>query len=213
LVFLRKYENNEKAFYMAAWSVMDLSLVIFSYMLGSIPFGLVVARLSGKGDLRTQGSGNIGATNVVRVVGKKQGALTLLLDAGKGALAVVAARWVSGDSIALFAGVSAVIGHVFPVLLSFKGGKGVATTMAVLIALSPIVGLATGAIWLLVFFTTRLSSLSAILSMMAAPSIAFLFSEQGATPLVFATLFLGALVILRHRSNIRRLINGEEKRF
>jgi glycerol-3-phosphate acyltransferase PlsY len=197
---------------MAAWSAMEISLVIFSYLLGSVPFGLLVAHLAGKGDIRTLGSGNIGATNVVRVVGKKQGAITLFLDAGKGALAVVLARWVSGESVALFAGVAAVLGHVFPVFLRFKGGKGVATTLAVLLALSPWVGMLTGAVWLAVFFSTRLSSLAAILAMMAAPSVAFLFSENGATPLVYATLLLGALVILRHRANIRRLVNGEETR-
>lgn len=197
---------------MPVWDAMSVSLLVLSYLLGAVPFGLIVARVCGKGDIRTQGSGNIGATNVVRVAGKKLGVLTLVLDAGKGALAVWVATYWGGETVAVYAGVAAVIGHVFPVFLRFKGGKGVATTLAVLLALNPWVGLATGAVWLLVFFSTRLSSLSAILAMMAAPSFAFLLSEQGATPLVYATLFLAALVILRHRANIRRLINGEEGR-
>jgi glycerol-3-phosphate acyltransferase PlsY len=135
---------------------------IAGYLLGSIPFGMVVARFMGLGNLREIGSGNIGATNVLRTGNKKAAALTLLFDAGKGAVIVLLARKFATEDAAQIAGLAAILGHCFPVWLKFKGGKGVATYFGLMIALSPVVGLAAGAIWLVVAAISRYSSLAAL---------------------------------------------------
>lgn len=178
------------------------------YLLGSIPFGLVLTRLAGFGDIRRIGSGNIGATNVLRTGNKALAAATLLLDGGKGALAVLIG-YRFGPDMAVMAGAGAILGHLFPVWLRFKGGKGVATTLGILLALDWPVGLLTCLTWLVVALVFRISSLSALVATAAAIGYAWwLGTLQEAQ---FA-LFLAVLVWISHRANILRLIRGEEPR-
>jgi glycerol-3-phosphate acyltransferase PlsY len=178
------------------------------YLLGSIPFGLLLTRAAGLGDIRRIGSGNIGATNVLRTGRKGLAALTLLLDGGKGAAAVLlAGLW--GPDMAIMAGGGAMIGHLFPVWLGFRGGKGVATGLGIILALSWPVGLIAAAIWLSAAFLFRYSSLAALLGSAAAPVAAwFLAGRQKAE----MALFLALLIWLRHHANIRRLLAGTEPR-
>ena len=190
-----------------------LVAAIGGYLAGAVPFGLLLSRAKGLGDLRKMGSGNIGATNVLRTGHKGIAAATLALDAGKGALAVLlAAAWLqdaAGQDAALLAGAGAVIGHVFPVWLRFRGGKGVATTIGVLVALSWPTGLAVIGTWLAVAAVGRISSLAAISAMVLAPAFAWGLADPRLAALA---LGLGVLVIVRHRSNIRQLLAGEEER-
>lgn len=179
------------------------------YLLGSVPFGLVLTRLAGLGDLRTQGSGNIGATNVLRTGRKDLAAATLVLDAGKGAAAVLLARlW--GPDVALMAAYGAVLGHLFPVWLRFRGGKGVATTLGVHLALAWPMGAAACAAWLAVAAVTRYSSLAALLSLAAAPGFAWWL--LGDIQMVQYAGVIAAIIWLRHYDNIRRLLTGTESR-
>jgi len=179
------------------------------YLLGSIPFGLLLTRLRGHGDIRSIGSGNIGATNVLRTGDKKLALATLLLDAGKGALAtLLAARW-GGDVASLAAGFAAVIGHNFPVWLGFRGGKGVATTLGVLLAVAWPVGIGALVIWIGSAALFRISSLAALIALAASPLL-MLAIGNGAGALL-ATL-LAALAVARHHANIRRLLAGTEPR-
>ncbi len=180
---------------------------LFGYVLGSIPFGLVITRLAGLGDLRKVGSGNIGTTNVLRTGRKDLAAATLLLDGGKGALAVLLAQTYGPDA-ALMAALGAVLGHLFPVWLRFRGGKGVATTLAVLLALAWPMGVATCATWLFVTAIFRISSLSALIAVAAGPLFAWLLMED--LQLVELTAILATLVWIRHVGNIGRLLRGEE---
>jgi len=179
---------------------------LVGYLLGSIPFGLVLTRMTGKGDIRAIGSGNIGATNVLRTGSKGLAALTLLLDGGKGAAAaLVMGHW--GPDYALLAGLFAVIGHDFPVWLRFRGGKGVATTIGVLLALAWPVGLIACGVWLATALIFRISSLAALVALAASPLAMFWLSDVNRT--VIATL-LALLAFARHYANIRRLLKGEE---
>ena len=179
------------------------------YLLGSVPFGVVITRALGLGDLRKIGSGNIGATNVLRTGHKGAALATLLLDSGKGAIAVLLARWLGGEGAALVAGAAVFLGHLFPVFLGFKGGKGVATFLGTLIALSWPVGLMACGLWLLTAALTRISSLSALVAAAGAPLLALGFGARG---LALAALFMAALIFLRHRANIARLVAGTEPR-
>jgi glycerol-3-phosphate acyltransferase PlsY len=179
---------------------------VLGYLLGSIPFGLLLTHAAGLGDIRKIGSGNIGATNVLRTGRRGLAAATLLLDGGKGALAVLIARhW--GLEVAVLAGAGAMLGHLFPVWLSFKGGKGVATGLGVLLALDWRIGVTACATWLAVAFLFRYSSLAALLAFALSPVVAWIL---GAHLLAAIALFLAALVWLRHHQNIRRLLKGEE---
>ncbi|SBV96374.1 Glycerol-3-phosphate acyltransferase [uncultured Alphaproteobacteria bacterium] len=179
------------------------------YLLGSIPFGLVLTRMAGLGDLRAIGSGNIGATNVLRTGRKGLALATLLLDSGKGAIAAIAA-WLLWDSqAALVAGLFAVLGHNFPVWLNMKGGKGVATTLGVLLATSPLTGLAACLIWLGMAFAFHYSSLSALVALAVAPFVALALG-QGGHAVVFGVLAI--LAIVRHHANVKRLLAGTEPR-
>ena len=184
-----------------------LAAFVGGYLLGSIPFGLVLARLAGLGDIRGIGSGNIGATNVLRTGRKGLAAATLLLDGGKGAGAVLLAG-VWGPDPQLMAALGAVLGHIFPLWLRFRGGKGVATALGVLLALAWQAGLAACATWLLVAGLLRYSSLASLLSVAAAPLYLWLFTRD--LPLVELIAVLAAMVWIRHRVNIVRLLKGEE---
>jgi glycerol-3-phosphate acyltransferase PlsY len=184
--------------------------VLVAYLLGSIPFGLLLTRLAGYGDIRRIGSGNIGATNVLRTGNKRLAVLTLALDAGKGAAAVLIAR-AFGPDMAALAAVFVVIGHLFPVWLGFKGGKGVATAGGVLFAYLWPVGLAGLATWLAVAFVTRYSSLAALATAVLAPLYAWLLSGRAIQPTEVVAA-IAVLVIFRHRANIARLIRGEESK-
>ncbi|MEY3003653.1 MAG: hypothetical protein RLZZ491_829 [Pseudomonadota bacterium] len=180
-----------------------------AYLLGSVPFGMVMARLFGLGDLRQIGSGNIGATNVLRTGNKTAAALTLVLDAAKGGIAVVIARMVLGADAAQIAGFAAFLGHCYPVFLGFRGGKGVATFLGTLLALAWPVGLAACATWAAVAALSRISSLSALVAAALSPIWALALGHADATAMM---LGLAVLIGLRHDANIRRLIAGTEPR-
>lgn len=186
-----------------------LTVALGGYLLGSVPFGLVIARLFGLGDLRGIGSGNIGATNVLRTGNRAAAFLTLVLDAGKGGLAVLGARALFGEDAAQIAGGMAFLGHLFPVWLGFRGGKGVATFLGTLLALAPVLGVAACAAWLAGAAIFRISSLAALIAAALAPVLA-LFVGQSQT--VLLCIALAALIFLRHSANIRRLIAGTEPR-
>jgi len=185
-----------------------LAATILGYFLGSIPFGLVLSRLGGFGDIRRIGSGSIGATNVLRTGSTALAATTLLFDVGKGTVAVVIAQgW--GPAAVLVSGLCAILGHMFPLWLGFRGGKGVATALGVLIALAWPVALAAAMIWLAVALFSRYSSLAALTAAVASAAIAPFFADW-ATAFLIAIIAL--LIILRHHANIRRLIAGRESR-
>ena len=184
--------------------------LLLGYLFGSIPFGLIFTRLAGLGDIRNIGSKNIGATNVLRTGRKDLAVLTLLADALKGTTAVLIAWHLGGTDLAvLAAGIGAFLGHVFPVWLRFQGGKGVATYIGVLLGVYWPVAFAFGAIWLLVAFTTRYSSLSALVASALTPAILFFTSG-----VVWACMFalLSIILIAKHHANIRRLISGSESK-
>jgi len=175
-----------------------------------VPFGLLIGWCRGV-DVRERGSRNIGATNVLRVVGKAEAAATLLLDGLKGAAPVVAARALAaGDAWVAAAGLSALLGHCFPVFLRFRGGKGVATALGALLATLPAVGLVAVLIWLLTALCFRYSSLAALLAAASVPVTAAAWEGRG--PLLVFTLLLAGLIVVRHHENIRRLWRGEEQK-
>ncbi len=191
---------------MAVLTDPHLLAAVVGYLLGSIPFGMVMTRIAGLGDVRNIGSGNIGATNVLRTGRKGLAAATLLLDGAKGAAAVmIAGTW--GSEAAMTAGLLAVIGHNFPIWLKFRGGKGVATTIGVLSAISWPVGIMVCLSWIAVAAVTRYSSLAALLSLAASPVYMYFFG--GATQAIIA-LVLAVLSIFRHHQNISRLVGGKE---
>ncbi len=180
---------------------------LLGYLLGSIPFGLVLTRLAGYGDIRKIGSGNIGATNVLRTGNKPLALATLLLDSGKGAIATLAALYLAGEDAALLAAAGSLVGHSFPVWLGFNGGKGVATTLGVLLAAAWPVGVLACLTWLVVALLFRISSLSALVAVGLSPVTAwFLAGPKMALLCVLVTV----LVFIRHEANIRRLLKGEE---
>ena len=178
-------------------------------LLGSIPFGLVLTRAAGLGDIRQIGSGNIGATNVLRTGNKALAAAVLLLDAAKGAAAVLLAAWLLRPPFAPIAGFGAVLGHCFTPWLGFRGGKGVATGLGMVLALAWPAGLGTAAIWLLGALATRISSAGALLACVAAPLL--VWAAAGASP-ARATAAATLLIVVRHEANIRRLLAGTEPR-
>lgn len=186
-----------------------LLTALAAYVVGSVPFGVLMARVFGLGDLRAIGSGNIGATNVLRTGNKLAAFLTLVLDAAKGALAVLVARAWLGEDAAQVAALAAFAGHCFPAWLGFRGGKGVATFLGVLLALAWPVGLAACALWLGMAYLSRISSLSALTAAAASPMLAFLL---GWAEMVVLCLLLTAMIAARHAPNIRRLLAGTEPR-
>ncbi|MFZ5709899.1 MAG: glycerol-3-phosphate 1-O-acyltransferase PlsY [Pseudomonadota bacterium] len=180
-----------------------------AYLLGSVPFGVIVTRMLGLGDLRKIGSGNIGATNVLRTGNKGAAAATLILDGAKGAAAVLLARAWAGEDAAQLAALAAFLGHLFPVWLGFRGGKGVATFLGTLLALAWPVGLAACATWLAAALLTRISSMGALAACLLSGLWAILLGHREMVTLV---LILAALVIVRHAPNIRRILAGTEPR-
>jgi glycerol-3-phosphate acyltransferase PlsY len=184
-----------------------LAALFGGYLLGSIPFGLIVTRLAGLGDIRAIGSGSIGATNVLRTGNKRLAAATLLLDAGKGVAAVLIAQYFCGLHGALAAGLGAMLGHLFPVWLGFRGGKGVATGVGVLLGLDWRLGLMAIGCWLVVAVATRYSSLAALVASAATAVLAWFFVDRQLAAFV---LVLALLVWISHRANIARLLKGEE---
>ncbi len=188
-----------------------MDIIIFAalaYLLGSIPFGLVLTRMAGYGDIRKIGSGNIGATNVLRTGNKPLALLTLLLDGGKGAIAVLIARYFGGEDAALAAGLFSILGHCFPVWLKFQGGKGVATTLGMFLALAPYTGLVAIGTWLVMAALFRISSLAALIAMISTPVSAYVIYHNPV--LAGVSLFVAAFVWYRHKTNIQRLLKGEE---
>jgi glycerol-3-phosphate acyltransferase PlsY len=183
--------------------------VVVGYLVGSIPFGLLITRAAGLGDIRAIGSGNIGTTNVLRTGRKELAAATLLLDAAKGAVPVLLAARLFGALPALAAGFGAIVGHVAPVWLGFRGGKGVATGFGVLLAASWPVGIFSLLVWLAAAAAARFSSLAALAAFAAAPVLAAVLGE---TRIAVLALLLAAIVFLRHRENISRLLAGTEPR-
>lgn len=181
---------------------------VIAYLIGSIPSGVIIARVMGLGNLRDIGSGNIGATNVLRTGSKKAAALTLLFDAGKGLVAVVLARALAGPDVAQLAGFAAMIGHCFPVWLKFNGGKGVATFYGVLFGVIWPVGVVAAVAWLATAALLRYSSLAALIAALSAPVAAFF----GWPDVFVLTTALCALIFARHRANIHRLVAGEESK-
>ena len=182
---------------------------LIGYLLGTIPFGLLITRAMNLGDLRQIGSGNIGATNVLRTGNKTAAALTLLLDGGKGAVAVLLARYMAGEDAAQLAALAAFLGHCFPVWLGFKGGKGVATFLGIILALAWPVGLAALATWAAVAALMRYSSLAALMAAGLSPFWAVL---TGRGEVLLLSLLLGILIYIRHAANIKRLRAGTEPR-
>ncbi len=181
--------------------------IAVGYLIGSIPFGLLLTKAAGLGDIRSIGSGNIGATNVLRTGKKGLAAATLLLDGGKGAFAVLLVAVMVSPLAGLIAGVFSVIGHNFPIWLRFKGGKGVATTLGVMLAALPMAGVLSCVTWLATAAIFRFSSLAALVALALDPVFAWLLGDQ---PAAYAFAFLAVLVWIRHHANIRRLLRGEE---
>lgn len=181
--------------------------LVLGYLSGSIPFGLILTRAAGLGDIRNIGSGNIGATNVLRTGNKKIAAATLVLDALKAAVPVLVARYFWGEEAAMLAAVGAFLGHCFPVWLGFKGGKGVAVMIGSLFALAWPVGIIFCAVWLIIAFARKISSLAALTAAATAPIFAYLF---GSPLLALTVIVLALLLFFQHRENIARLLKGTE---
>jgi glycerol-3-phosphate acyltransferase PlsY len=185
--------------------------LVGGYLLGSIPFGLIATRLGGAGDIRTVGSGNIGATNVLRTGRRDLALITLFGDGAKGAVAVLLATWVISPTAGAVAGAGAFLGHLFPLLLGFRGGKGVATAFGILLAIAWPVALAGAVVWLLVAALTRFSSLASLETAAIAPAL-LVFLHQATVPRFWLVVGMAILIFIRHHQNIRRLIAGTEPR-
>ena len=189
---------------------LTLTVIVFvlAYILGSIPFGILISKVFGLGNLRNLGSGNIGATNVLRTGNRFAALLTLILDGSKGLLGVILARFISEDA-AITASVCVILGHIYPIWLKFVGGKGVATFIGALLALNLMAGILVCLVWLSVAFFYRYSSLAAIISSISAPIWISLFYGNDA---FVVTLIMTILVLYRHKDNIRRLADGSESK-
>ena len=189
---------------------MIIPVIAFAagYALGSIPFAFIVTKMFGLGDIRQVGSGNVGATNVLRTGNKLAAALTFVGDVGKGVVAVLIAKY-WGDDAAMAAALGAFTGHIFPVWLNFKGGKGIATCAGILAALTPMVALCAACTWLATAVITRISSVAALVTAALAPFYMLVF---GTTTFAIGTTVLAALIFITHRENIARLASGQEPR-
>ena len=188
-------------------SGVAVAAIVLGYLLGSIPFGLLLTRMAGLGDIRAIGSGNIGATNVLRTGNKKLAAATLLLDALKATAAALAGFYIAGPEAGLLAGFGAFIGHLFPVWIGFKGGKGVATYIGTLLGVAPLWVLAFAAVWLTVAFVSRYSSLSALVATLVIPVALWIVGEE---KIALVMAIMTAVSWWRHEANIKRLLAGTE---
>ncbi len=193
----------------------QIFFLVLTYFISSIPFGLILTKFFLNKDVRESGSGNIGATNVVRIAGKKIGFLTLILDGAKGMVMVIAARFLFDQSNYLHSYLAiisfvAVVGHVFPIYLNFKGGKGVATTIAVLLALDPAVGFLTIIFWIMAFLMFRISSIASLVSILSAILLSVHYEAPTSQLVLCGALFI--LITIRHKENIVRLLVGEENK-
>jgi acyl phosphate:glycerol-3-phosphate acyltransferase len=193
---------------MSFWPQIACAFAL-GYLLGSIPFGLIFTQMAGLGDVRKIGSGNIGATNVLRTGNRYAAGATLIFDAAKGAASVLIARYYFGETAAMVAAIAATLGHLFPVWLGFKGGKGVAVSLGILLSLYWPVGLLAAATWAASAALFRISSLAALVAAIAAPLYMFAFGFPG---YAVTTLIMALLVLVMHRDNIARLTRGEEPR-
>ena len=182
--------------------------LIISYLLGSIPMGLLLTKMMGKGDLRQVGSGNIGATNVMRVGGLRMAGLVWILDMAKAIAAVFIGKYVAGDAFGAWCGFAAIVGHCYPIWLKFKGGKGISSLFGVLLSISPMSFAVCGVEWLLVALTSGVSSFGATIVFCLIPILGFAISVQ----VGFAFLAIGLLCLWRHRGNLIRLIRGDESK-
>lgn len=182
--------------------------IMVSYLLGSVPMGLLLTKLAGKGDLRKVGSGNIGATNVMRVGGLRMAGLVWILDMAKAIAAVFIGRYVAGDAFGAWCGFAAIVGHCYPIWLRFRGGKGISSLFGVLLAVSPMSFVVCGLEWLLVALSSGISSLGAVIVFCLIPVLGFLISAS----VGWAFLAIGLLCMWRHRENIKRLIGGNESK-
>ena len=192
--------------------LMDLALIILAYLLGSLSFGLLIARVYGGSDLRHSGSGNIGATNVARTLGKTAGILTLLGDGAKGLVAVLLAQaWGQASVLPAVAACAAVLGHMFPIYHGFRGGKGVATALGVLLPMLPWPLLGGLLVWLVVVAIWRYVSVGSILAALAVPLLAALWAYERS--LVLAAVLIALLVLYKHQENVQRLLQGNEAKF
>jgi len=193
---------------------MEYAMIVFGYLVGSIPFGLILGKLAGI-DVRTTGSGNIGATNVNRLLGKKMGAITLIADAGKAVLPMLIADWVFPDSEDLFVvyatGGAAFLGHLYPLYLKFKGGKGVATALGIFIYIQPVAIIFCLAVFVGVVKVSGYVSLGSLLTSALMPVL--VWGLEGVSPAFYLALFVAVLIWLKHRENIWRLLNHEENSF
>jgi glycerol-3-phosphate acyltransferase PlsY len=192
-------------------TIFPIVTIILSYFIGAVPFGLIFSRVFSKVDVRNVGSGNIGATNVLRASGKTAALLTLVADALKGYLPVLIAKILfQNDTATVLTGMASILGHNFPIYLRFKGGKGVATSYGVALAASPLIGLIILLIWPLAAYLWRYSSLSALISLAFYPVLTFAVPLPVSKAYQLLSLFVFALIYYRHRENIRRLIAGTE---
>lgn len=204
--------NSTEALY--GFTMNNIALYLLAYLIGSIPFGLLLTRLAGMQDIRTIGSGNIGATNVLRAGNKPLALLTLGFDLCKGMLAVWLARKIGTSNEAIyFAGLAAVVGHIFPVWLKFKGGKGVATIFGVLTAISPLLAALTAAIWLFTFIVSRYSSLSALIAIPFSPILAWSLDITQTTEQSAILALMAMLMVIRHKQNMVNILEGKEHKF
>jgi glycerol-3-phosphate acyltransferase PlsY len=192
--------------------IIDIVFIVGAYLIGSVATAILVGRAMGLGDPRQSGSGNPGATNILRIGGKKAAALTLCGDLIKGVIPVVVARWLGAEGWILAAvALATFLGHLYPVYFGFRGGKGVATAMGILLAMMPLLGLSVLGVWIVVFAVMRVSSLAALLA--ATSAIPLVFALSASSSLRALIIVLVILILWRHRSNIQRLLDGRETPF
>lgn len=187
--------------------VKGFAVIILSYLLGSIPFGVLVSKFKGI-DLRSKGSGNIGATNVLRTIGKGAAAFTLIGDLLKGSLAIISAKYFLVEPWIAISGIAVISGHIFPLFLKFKGGKGVATAFGVILIYSPLVAICSISLWVIMVYVFRYSSLGAIISFLFLPVIMALLDPEKVK--ILLSVFISGVIILRHKENVKRLFKGME---